>query len=262
VTPKNFILVAVLLLSASVAFEVAMLADLASIGTDAYHSLHVTLMAILAGSQFALYRYGRKHGVKHHLALLFALGATVTGVGDFINGAISGVEPVSLKLTWALLLFGSGYILYAVALWTYNNAILKREPTAFARYRYALVLPVLALNVTAWFIDVEPHVDVSDLLYYGSFVFNATIYVALPVLGIWFFRNSGWSVGGLIVLLGTAFVPVSDLILFSSWLGGGDPPVPSFELYAYNWIVYFGGQVMVSIFPALVIGEELEYGGR
>lgn len=257
-TPKNFMLIAVSLIAGSVALEVAFLSGLFEIGTNAYHTLHVALMATLAASQFALYFYGRRRGIEHRLALFFALGACLTGVGDFVNGAISGVEPVSLKLTWALLLFGSGYILYSVALWSYNNPILKAETSPFAKYRYAIAVPILVVNVAAWFIHVEDAVDGTGLLDYGSFVFNATIYVALPLLGTWYFRNSGWSVGGLIVLFGTIFLPYSDLILFASWLGDGDPDVPAFELYAFNWFVYFGGQVMVSIFPALVIGEELE----
>ena len=35
-----------------------------------------------------------------------------------------------------------------------------------------------------------------------------------------------------------------------------DPAVPSFTLYAFNWIVYFSGQVLVGCFPALAIESQ------
>ncbi|MBJ7347144.1 MAG: hypothetical protein JHC87_01085 [Thermoleophilaceae bacterium] len=256
-SPKNFMLVVVTLLASSVALEITLLAGVFSLGDYPYHGIHLTLMGILAGSQFALYFYGRRHGVKHRLALFFAVGACLTATGDFVNSAVSQIEPVSLKLTWALLLFGAGYTLYNIALWQHNDGLLRGGSSKFARYRYLIALPILAINVVSWFTHVEPNVDGFDLLYYGSFIFNATIYVFLPTFAIWFFYNSGRSVGGLIVLVGALLIPYSDLILFSSWMRSGDPAVPGFELYAFNWIVYFGGQALISIFPALVIEEEL-----
>lgn len=254
-TPKRFTLVAIVLASASIAFEAAALSGLVDVGTDAYHSIHVALMAALVISQFALFLHGRGRRPEARLALFFAVGAAFTMVGDFFNGAVSGVEPVSHKLTWALLWFGTGYVLYVAALWMHNEPILRQSESAFAKYRYAFVLPVLAVNVAGWLMHVGPNVEDFELLRYGSFVFNATIYVALPVLGLWFFRNTGWSAGGLVVLIGAIFIPYSDLVLFSSWLGDGDPAVPSFRLYAYNWIVYFTGQVMVAVFPALAMSQ-------
>ena len=256
-SPKNFIMLAIVLLAASITLEITLLAGVLNLGVSRYHQIHLLLIGTLAGSQFLLYFYGKRHGIKHHAALLFAIGACLTGSGDFVNGAISHIEPVSLKLTWALLLFGAGYVSYSVALWTYNNAILKRGTSTFARARYLIAVPFLVMNVAAWFKYVEPNVAGFDLLYYGSFIFNATIYVLLPTFAVWFFYNSGKSIGGLIVLVGAFLIPYSDLILFSSWLRGGDPAVASFQLYAYNWILYFGGQVLISIFPALVIDAEL-----
>ena len=252
-TPKRFTLVAILLGAGSVAFEVAALADVIKIGTNGYHSVHIALMAVLAISQFALYLNAKGRCSEARLALFFAIGVCLTGTGDFFNGAASGITPVSHKLTWALLWFGTGYLLYTFAMWSYNEPILKQSSSKFARYRYAIALPILAVNVAGWFMHVDPGVADFELLRYGSFIFNATIYVAMPMLGLWFFRNSGWSAGGLIVLLGSVFIPYSDLILFSSWLGDGNPDVPTFQLYAFNWFVYFGGQVMLSIFPALAI---------
>lgn len=256
-SPKNFMLVVVALLASSVALEIALLAGVFNLGDYPYHGVHLALMGLLAGNQFALFFYGRRHGVKHHLALFFAVGACLTATGDFVNSAISQIEPVSLKLTWALLLFGAGYTLYTFALWQHNNGVLRGGSSAFARYRYLIALPILAINVVGWFMHVGPNVEGFELLSYGSFMFNATIYVLMPTFAFWFFYNTGRSVGGLIVLVGALLIPFSDLILFSSWLRGGDPAVPAFELYAFNWIVYFGGQAMISIFPALVIEEEL-----
>ncbi|MBJ7458250.1 MAG: hypothetical protein JHD02_03585 [Thermoleophilaceae bacterium] len=262
-TPKRFILLAILLGTTSIAFEATALADVFKPSTDAYHSTHIAFMAALVIGQFALYFSARASHPEARLALLFAIGATFTATGDFINGASSGIEPVSTKLTWALLWFGTGYLLYVVAMWLYNEPILKQSTSTsnFAKYRYAIALPILAANVAGWFMHVGPLVEDFELLRYGSFIFNATIYVAMPMLGIWFFRNSGWSAGGLVVLMGTLFIPFSDLILFASWLENGDPDVPSYQLYAYNWFVYFSGQVMISIFPALAIaGRERSEG--
>ena len=88
----------------------------------------------------------------------------------------------------------------------------------------------------------DRHVKVVVVLLAGS--------VILEVNG-----NSRWSVGGLLVLVGAVLIPYSDLVLFRSWLEGGDPDVVSRQLYASNWILYFGGQCLMSLFPALVIGS-------
>ncbi|MBJ7348478.1 MAG: hypothetical protein JHC87_07900 [Thermoleophilaceae bacterium] len=256
-SPKNFMTIAIVLFASSVALEINVLAGVMSLGETSYHSIHIALMATLAASQFALYFYGKQRGVQHKAALLFGIGLCLTGTGDFVNGAISGIEPVSLKLTWAMLLFGLGYIGYCVALWTYNSPILRSDTGTFARFRYLVAIPFLVLNVGAWLMHVEPNFADTGVLYYGSFVFNATIYVVMPMLGVWYYHNTGRSVGGLIVLLGTLFLPFSDLVLFSSWLRDGDPAVATAALYAYNWIVYFGGQILVGMFPAQIIDAEL-----
>jgi hypothetical protein len=145
-------------------------------------------------------------------------------------------------------------------MWIYNEPILKQSDSKFAKYRYVIALPILVVNVASWFMHVGPNLTDLELLKYGSFIFNATIYVALPLFGLWFFRNSGWSAGGLVVLIGTILIPFSDLILFSSWLGDGNLALPTFQLYAYNWIVYYGGQVMAANFPALAIDAAAERG--
>lgn len=255
-SPKTFLLVPACLIAVSVSIEATLLAGVANIGTTPYHLMHLALMTVLIGSQLALYFHARKSDGAANLALLFAIGAFCTAIGDFVNGAASGIEPVSHKLSWALLLFGTGYTLYTLALWLHNNPILRGGASRFARWRYLIAVPILVVNVAGWLMHVGPNVEGLHLLAWGSFIFNATIYVLLPTFALWFFYNSGWSVGGLIVLIGAILIPYSDLILFDSWLRDGNPAVPAFELYAINWIVYFSGQALISIFPALVLAEE------
>ena len=48
-------------------------------------------------------------------------------------------------------------------------------------------------------------------------------------------------------MVGAVLIPYSDLVLFRSWLEGGDPDVVSRQLYASNWILYFGGQIFSSM---------------
>lgn len=254
--PATFFKTAACLVAVSITTEATLLAGVFELGTTPYHLFHLLLMVVLVGSQAAVWLRARKLGAVAGLALLFAIGAFSTGIGDFVNGAASGIEPVSLKLTWALLLFGIGYTLYSVALWKHNDPILKQSSSRFASARYLIAVPILAFNVYSWFDHVHSAVDGHELLMYGSFIFNATIYVALPLFALWFFYNSGWSLGGLVVLIGAILIPYSDLILFESWLKDGDPAVPSFALYAINWIVYFSGQVLIACFPALAIESQ------
>lgn len=260
-------MIAAALLAASAVLEVTLLAGVQEIGDTAYHLIHLVWVAALAVSLFSLHLFARTRG-GGALALWFGIGLCLTGVGDFINGAESGVEPATLKLSWALLLFGAGYAIYSVAMWAFSEPLLRGQSSRFARWRYAIPIPILIVNVIGWFTYVESHVGGHDVLYYGSFIFNATVNVALLTVAIWFFYTSGRSIGGLVVLIGALLLPYSDLILFDSWLRDGDPAVPSFELYSYNWIVYFSGQALISIFPALAIerrlnaqpgGEEAEF---
>jgi len=243
----------IVLLTGSIAMEVSLLAGIFNINSSLYHLIHVLLIAALVGSQLSLYFFWKKYDIKQNYALLFAIGTALTGVGDYVNSAISHVQPVSLKLTWAMLLFGSGYAIYNYTLWTYNNTILKQKQDGFSRNRYMVAVPFLLVNVISWYLHVEANVKGLDLLYYGSFVFNATIYVMMPMAAFWFFINTRQSTGGLIVFVGALLIPYSDLVLFGSWLRGGNPPEPSFQFYSYNWILYYGGQILISMFPGLVI---------
>jgi len=253
-TPNNHIKLTSSLLVVSITLEITLLAELFSISDAFYHSLHVLFIAIVVMSQLSLYITNKSDKGFHQFALLFAVGMAFTGVGDYVNGAISHVQPVSLKLTWAMVLFGAGYTLYCIALWQHAQMV-KAKNGAIAK-RYLIAIPFAIVNVVSWFTHVEHNVQAMDLLYYGSFVFNLTIYVALPMFAAWYFFDSKWSIGGLLVFLGALLIPYSDLILFGSWLRNGDPAVPSFPLYAYNWILYFSGQVLTSMFPAIVLDAD------
>ena len=254
--PQSHIKRVIALLAASMAIEVNLLAGIGNLPDAAYHGLHVALMAALVASQFALYLSARPTSRHAAYAFWFALGMAATTIGDYVNGAMSGVEPASLKLSWALLLFGAGYSVYVWVMWRHDRELMSTRGAGqgWTRYGFALAVPIAAFNLLAWIKHVEPGVAAHALLYYGSFVFNLTIYVAMPLLALRYARHCAWQAGGLIVLVGALLLPYSDLILFGSWLrGGADPAVPSFELYAYNWIVYFSGQALMSLFPALVM---------
>jgi hypothetical protein len=253
-SPSIFRQFIVLALAASVAIEVTLLAGIFQLGSGAYHGLHLLLMAALAGALLLQFRWARTQGnAAAASALLLAAGALSTGIGDYVNGALSGVSPVSLKLTWALLLFGIGYSLYVGVLW---QAAKTCAPGNWQTWRWLLPLLILTGNVLAWFNHVEANVADHALLYYGSFAFNATLYVALPTLALWFWAQTGRTPAAMIVLVGTVFIPWSDLVLFDSWLRGQDPDVPAFELYALNWILYFGGQALFATLPSLLIERE------
>lgn len=260
-SPQPHFRIAALLLAVSVTVEVTLLAGLFPVNDLLYHSFHLMLMAALIVSQFQVYRRLDAESPARPLALCFAIGALFTAVGDYVNGALSSVQPVSLKLTWAMLLFGVGYALYNLALWRQYRRMARHPATGALRLAGWMALPVLAVNVVSWCQHVEPLLRGLDLLYYGSFVFNATIYVLMPTLAFGFFLASRQGTGSLLVLCGAVLIPFSDLILFATWLKG-NPPVPSFQLYALNWIVYFGGQVLISLFPALVAETGTEAGGR
>jgi len=256
-SPIDFPKLVAVLLAVSIGLEVTLLADVYRLDTAAYHGLHLVLMGVLVCGQFAVWRRARRDGLAGAgAALALAIGAASTAVGDFVNGAVSGVEPVSLKLTWALFWFGIGYTLYVMTLLRHAGPVLAAGAPRLYRWRWAIALPFLAGNVLAWFRHVEPGAAGHDLLYYGSFVFNATIYVMLPLFAFWLVLGTRASLGSIVVLIGAALIPYSDLVLFDAWLRG-NPAVPAFDLYATNWIVYFGGQALFATFPSLMISKQL-----
>lgn len=254
--PADFPKLVAALLAGAIALEATLLAGVFRLGDGVYHGLHLAQMATLVVAQLALWRGLRRTGADGApVALAWAIGAASTAVGDYVNGAVSGVEPVSLKLTWALLLFGIGYTCYTVVLGRHAAFLLRHSGSGLWSWRYRILLLILAFNVFAWFQHVEANAAGRGLLYYGSFVFNATLYVLLPSFAIWYFVATRYATGALLVLIGAVLIPYSDLVLFDSWLRG-DPAVPEFDLYAANWIVYFGGQALFSLFPALFAGAD------
>jgi len=259
-TPRHSHQFAIVLLAASVMLEIALLAGVFSLPDAIYHSLHLAFMAMLIGSQLALYLTADAQLRSRRYALWFAVGAAFTMVGDYINGTLSSVQPVSLKLTWAMLLFGIGYGLYILALWQHGRTQFANAPASKV-VLLGMALQNLIVNVLLWTWFVEANLQGHDLLYYGSFVFNATLYVLMPLLAFRFYQVSQYSTGALIVLIGSVLIPYSDLVLFNSWLKAGDPPVATFELYALNWVVYFGGQVLISRFPALALEADASRSG-
>jgi len=253
---SHYIKLSIVLLVASVTLEITLLAGLFQFSDALYHGIHLLLMATLIVSQLTLFLTADKHLQTRKYALWFAIATTFTAIGDYVNSAVSAVQPVSMKLTWAMLLFGIGYAVYNVVLWQINYLMLKQQgKTRFSGLQYAIALPILAINVVSWFQHVEPNIRGLDVLYYGSFIFNATIYVMMPLFAVWFFHQTKYSMGGLLVLLGAFLIPYSDLILFASWLRG-NPPVPSFQLYAYNWILYFSGQALLTQLPSWAMMAE------
>jgi len=256
-TTKNYIQIASITLLASVMFEITLLVGLAPISEKIYHYLHIFLMLVLIVSQILLYKSLKKNNLTSKYALWFALGMGLTAIGDYVNGANSCVEPVSNKLTWALLLFGAGYVIYNFILWNYTNNIISKKTATFSKYKYFVAIPIIVINLISWFLHVEPNLKNINLLYYGSFFFNLTIYVAMPLFAFWYYFSTNWSIRGLIILMGAILIPYSDLILFNSWLkNGNDPAVPSIQLYAYNWILYFGGQALMSMLPSFIVMDE------
>ena len=230
--PRHTHLTAILLLTLSVMLEVSTLTGLLPLGDSLYHGAHLGFMAALVLSQILLYRRTRSP-----LALLFACGSFATMIGDAFNSTLVPVQPVSLKLSWALLWFGIGYGLYLVALRREDREAQRRcGPSHLDDPRTALPA-ILVVNTVFWGVFVEKFLRGHDVLYIGSLLFNGSIYVLMP-----------W--------LGSLLIPFSDLILFHSWLRDGDPAAPDRLLYAANWIVYFGGQVLLSRFPALAIEAE------
>ncbi|HOE17064.1 MAG TPA: hypothetical protein PK344_06570 [Syntrophorhabdaceae bacterium] len=239
------------MLAVSITLEVTLLAGVFRLNDVLYHGIHLVLMAAVVSSQMVLFFRGDEDSAFRRYALWLGLGALCTGIGDWVNCGLSFVQPVSLKVTWSVFIFGTGYSIYSYALWHYGRSV-RKAGTRFDRLRYLIVLLILVLNVGCWFVQVHNHVAPYTTLYYGAFILNTTIYVILPSLAIWNFRYSRQGLLALGVLIGAILLPYSDLILITTWLTG-NPPVPALNLYGYNWILYFGGQALFALFPAQVM---------
>jgi hypothetical protein len=240
----------------SVTLEMALLASVYTVSDGVYHGIHLALMAILIGSQLAL--YVRHKGLEtSRYAKWLAIGLGATAVGDFVNSGVSGVEPVTTKLSWALLFFGVGYTLYCAALWHYGRSRVREGAGGYRTLKIAIPI-VAVVNIAGWLGEVEPNLGDHAFLWGGSLAFSLTIYALLPALAIWFYRQSGYSTTGLLIVVAAILIPYSDVVLFSSWLADGNPAVPPRELYAFNWVLYFSGQALMSLFPASAMQAEVE----
>ena len=255
--PARATQVALTLLAASITIEVTLLAGLTALDTRIYHLLHLALMAALIINQVWLYKSSEGNPHRRYAAWV-AVGLISTGVGDYVNGALSPVRPVSTKLTWALLLFGIGYAIYVAVLASYRRSSSVGSLDGSTGW-IALGAPSFVLNLLAWVVVVRPQVVAYPLLAIGSLVFCLTLYVALPAFGQALYRQSGFAPVGLALVFATILIPYSDLVLFGTWLDG-NPDVASFPLYACNWVLYFSGQALFSVFPPWAISSAISYG--
>ncbi len=254
-TPEKHIKISASILLISICIEATLLSELRAASDLLYTLIHLALVITLTSSQLLLY-FSLQDGIAKKMALLFSLGTAITTVGDYINSSISSITPISNKLCFALFLFGAGYTLYNIALWKSTSSLIKNNIN-FNKMKWLFLIPILAINLFSWFMDVEKNVTASNLLHYGSFVFNATIYVAMPLFALWYFASNNWSLKGLLVFFGALMIPYSDLVLFNSWLHGGvDSDKTTLVFYVSNWIIYFTGQVLISLLPSFVVLEE------
>lgn len=251
-SPKNHVACVSLIIAATCLFEMSLLAGLEAVADPAYQVVHLFSMGLLIAGQVLLIRHCRLNGLSVTVPALTAAALVCTGIGDLVNGTLTGITPVSTKLTFALFLFGAGYLMYNYNLWhairTTGDPSRKMPLAALI----PLVVIILINNLASWFIYIDELVQGFTLLHYGGLAFNATIYVAMPVLGVYYAYKTGWAISGWIILIAGVFLPYSDLILFDSWLPG-NPDQPVRELYAYNWMVYFNGQCLMSMLPAFLM---------
>ena len=253
--PKNYVNWAITLLFSSIILEITLLTKILIVENYVYHTIHIVFMMMLIVLLFVFFLKNKKDLSNRKYVIWMAVGMAFTTIGDYVNSAISPVNPVSLKLTWALLFFGVGYSIYVFSIWCcYRSSIKAVSNKNFERW-YLLALPILVVNVISWFMHVQKYLYSFDLLHYGSFIFNITIYVLMPLGAIGIFRSSKYSNVGLLILFGSFLLPYSDLVLFATWLKG-NPAVPSFEFYSYNWILYFSGQVLITLLPAWAMSTE------
>ncbi|MGL4305774.1 MAG: hypothetical protein ACRCSF_06430 [Mycobacteriaceae bacterium] len=257
---KTAIKLILVLVFANLGVEVSFLAETVIASDVVYYLCHLGFMAALTVILllFCL-KYIRSDRPVGLAAVLVTCGLFITAVGDYVNSDVSAVESVEAKLSFALFLFGAGYISYCIALIILSNRVARERSdiSHWFRYRYFLLIPSLAITSVSWYQHVMENVEGNSLLYYGSIIFNSTIYTLMPVLGFLFFYLARWNLGGLLVFIGSVFIPFSDLILFATWLDGGDEPV-SLYFYSINFIVYFSGQACLVLFPAVFSLKESE----
>ena len=250
--PESVLKIFASLLGFSVAVECGVLSGLWTLGLRGYHLIHLMLMACLFGLAVALYRQRSRRGAADRaVSLWFAAGlaCTIVPAVDFVTSEPSSSNPVTHQLSLAMLFFALGYTCYIVGMWK-GLALLTDGKTVVPRTLWLLIPVILAGNVITWITRVQARVADYPILYYGSFVFNATIYVILPWLAIRYLIARRFSLAAVAVMIGAVFIAYSDLVLFDSWfrlpVGTSIPTV----LYASNWILYFGGQCLLNVFPS------------
>lgn len=248
-TNKHIIFIS-LIIAFVYSLEMTLLAKLIVLSDEIYQAIHLISMAGLIVAQLSLIKNFKQNGLSIKLLILTAVGLFSTGIGDYANSSLSNITPVSTKLTFAMIAFGFGYLLYSYNLWVaIRTKSDQTKPISMTNVSLTIV-PVLGFGLANWFM-MSNLMNEFDLLYYGSFVFVCTIYLALPSLSILYAYKSGWSISSWIIMIASFFILYSDVILFSSWLVG-NPNNPTRELYAYNWIIYFGGQCLMSLLPTFV----------
>lgn len=258
----NYLQIAIATLTISVVAETSLLSGLFNMPSFFYHVMHCLFMGVLIGSQLLLFLNLKKSGGNGKFALWYGIALTFTVIGDFVNGELSSVSLLSDKLTYALFLFGTGYIIYIVILYRYLKGLSSDTTNTLATMNLLQKgIPVLIVNVTAFYFFVHKQLINFPVLHHGAFIFNATIYVALPTLGLLFYLKSNKSTYGLIVYLGSFLIPFSDLVLFGTWFNNGENPISiSLNHYSTNWILYFGGQVLLSMLPSFIALDEKNNG--
>lgn len=237
------------LLALSVTTEVLWMGNISRPPTTIYHMWHVALMLFVIAVRLA-YQQQLSQQVARYTRILIA-GMAMCAVGDVVNSAISGIEPISQKLSVAIILFGAGYILYVYVLYRFSQPRLAQRGGIGYPMRWFVVMIIAVANTVGWISYVREPVAGHQFLEVGSFLFNLVIYTLMIGFSIWYFWANRLSLRALPVLIGGLLLPLSDLYLFSTWLAPGqDRNIPIFDLYAANWILYFGGQVLFAFLPA------------
>ncbi|EUA11265.1 putative membrane protein [Mycobacterium kansasii 732] len=237
------------LLALSVTTEVLWMGNISRPPTTIYHMWHAALMLFVITVRLA-YQKQLSPQVARYARILIA-GMAMCALGDVVNSAISGIEPISQKLSIAIILFGAGYSLYVYVLYRFSQPRLALRHGIGYRMRWSVVMIVAVANTVGWVSYVRAPVAGHRFLELGSFLFNLVIYTLMISFSIWYFWANRLSLPALPVLIGGLLLPLSDLYLFSTWLAPGqDRNVPVFDLYAANWILYFGGQVLFAFLPA------------
>ncbi len=254
---EHYISTAVVCIFVSIAVEASVLAGIIRIEQGGYYfTWHIVLMGILILAQILMH-LGQGRGTwSGKCSLLFAVAMSFTAVGDYVNSGMSSVEPLSNKLTMAVFLFGTGYVGY-----NYLLFMCPRDLSRKLSLKIVLLsaLPILITNLVFWFVFVENNLKPFPFLHHSAFVFNLTIYAAMPLFALRYYHSTGWGPSGLAVILAGVLIPYSDLVLFGSWFKGGQNPlVAGIDLYAANWLVYYSGQGLMSMLPAFVALKESE----